>query len=308
MIVKRNLDPRRVVRYTAGPMAWATAWAVAAPAAYAITDDERLWLPFAPIATLGAALAIVIAFRNSSAVARWNEARIAWQNVLVASRVLIRQVVASTDNAVVGAAIGTDEAIEFRRDVGGHLIVFARLLADRTRPSHVAAGRTLRIEDLSPNLPPDGHPDGTLTSLAMRIKGGIRSGALGQFDPISTEPQLVALNAAQGVIERIATTPTPRQYDYFTRRTIQLFALLVPFGLLGLLPGVPWLVPPLALAVSGSFIVLAVTAAANDEPFAGAVTDVPIDAIVTQVEVDVATALELPQRPQPAAVADGYLW
>jgi hypothetical protein len=31
VIVKRNLSPRRVLEYTAGPMAWAALWAVAAP-------------------------------------------------------------------------------------------------------------------------------------------------------------------------------------------------------------------------------------------------------------------------------------
>ena len=117
----------------------------------------------------------------------------------------------------------------------------------------------------------------------------------------------MALNTAHGVVERIATTPTPRQYDYFTRRTIQLFAALTPFALLSLTPATPWLAAPLALAVSGTFIVLAVTAAANDEPFAGAVTDVPIDAVCTQLEHDVAATLDLP-GPAPAIPQDGYLW
>ena len=30
-------------------------------------------------------------------------------------------------------------------------------------------------------------------------------------------------------IERIAWTPTPRQYDYFTRRFVELFAVIAPF-------------------------------------------------------------------------------
>jgi len=307
MIVKPDLDPRQVVRYTAAPMAWAAAWAVAAPAAYVITDDERLLVPFPPIATIGAALALVVAFRNNAAIVRWNEARSAWQNVLVASRTLLRQVVASTDNAVASGAISADDAAAFRRDVAGHLIAYARALADQTRPEHEAGGRTLDVEALSPHLARGLRADQVLVGLAVRVKDGIRLGALGQFDPISLEPQLVTLNTAQGVIERIATTPTPRQYDYFCRRTIQLFALLAPFGLLALTPDAPWLAAPVALAVSGTFIVLAVTGAANDEPFAGKVTDVPIDAVCTQIEIDLATTLGL-SPPTPPVAADGYLW
>lgn len=88
MIVKRNLNPRRVLEYIAAPMAWAALWAIAALVAFTVTDDRRLILPFPAVATLGAALAIFVAFRNNSAFARWNEARSAWQTVLVASRTL----------------------------------------------------------------------------------------------------------------------------------------------------------------------------------------------------------------------------
>jgi putative membrane protein len=147
-----------------------------------------------------------------------------------------------------------------------------------------------------------------LIDIATSIKDGIRTGALGQFDPISTEPQLVALNNAQGTIERIATTPTLRQYDYFTRRLIELFALLAPFALLGLLPDMVWLTTPLALIIAGTFIVLAVTGAANDEPFANQVTDVPIDTICTQLEHDVLTAIGHRDPPRPLQPVDGYLW
>lgn len=310
MIVKRNLSPRRVLAYTAGPMAWAAGWAIAAPLAHAVTDDPRLLLPFAPVATIGGALAIVVAFRNNSALARWNEARAAWQSVLVASRVLARQVVASTHGAVAGGAIDDAAALRFRRRVGEHLVSFAWALADRTRPGRHPAGPPRTMASDLPLRASDGanQPDALLVGLASLIKDGIREGALGQFDPISLEPQLVALNSAQGTIERIATTPTLRQYDYFTRRVVEAFALVVPFAVVGLLPDAPWLAAPLSLLVSGTFIVLAVTGAANDEPFAGAVTDVPIDAICTELEHDVGATIGAPDRPALAEPVDGYLW
>ena len=87
MITKRNLSPVQVLRYTAGPGAWALAWAIVVPVLFAITGASWLPVPFAPIGALGAALAIFIAFRNNTAFGRWNEARSAWQGVLVASRV-----------------------------------------------------------------------------------------------------------------------------------------------------------------------------------------------------------------------------
>ena len=108
MIINRNLRPVQVLRYTAGPVAWAAAWAVAVPAAFAITGASWLLVPFAPVGALGAALAIFIAFRNNTAFGRWNEARSAWQGVLVASRAFSRQILAAANNAI---ETGTDQAV-----------------------------------------------------------------------------------------------------------------------------------------------------------------------------------------------------
>lgn len=144
--------------------------------------------------------------------------------------------------------ITADDTAEFQRTVAEHLIGFAWNLAAATRPA--------RPTPVTRHL--DRRPETVLVDLATTIKDGIRTGALGQFDPISTEPQLVALNSAQGTIERIATTPTSRQYAYFTRRLIELFALVAPFALIGLVPDAVWPAAPLSLLLAGNFIVLAV--------------------------------------------------
>lgn len=83
---------------------------------------------------------------------------------------------------------------------------------------------------------------------------------------------------------------------------------MAPFALLSLLPTAIWWTTPLALALSGTFIVMAVTGAANDEPFAGRVTDVPIATIAAEIEHDLRELLGdrmLPLVPEPV---DGYLW
>lgn len=287
-----------MLEYIAAPMAWAALWAVVAPIAFTLTDDQRFVLPFPVVATLGAALAIFVAFRNNSAFTRWNEARAAWQTILVASRTLIRQIIASSRSAADTGAITNDQANDVQQNIGGLLVEFAWTLAGVIRPTRPTSTERRNSR----------RPDVVLIEIAATLKDGIRTGAVGQFDPISTEPQLVALNNAQGAIERIATTPTLRQYDYFTNRLIGLFALLAPFALLGMLPDAIWLTTPLAIILSGTFTVLAVTGAANDEPFANRVTDVPIEAICTQLEHDILTVTGHPNPPRPLQPVDGYLW
>ena len=309
MIVKRTLSPRRVLSYTRVPMAWTVAWALAATLLAVPLGAERVAIPFAPVGALGAALAIFVAFRNNTAFTRWNEARSAWQAVLIVCRSIGRQVVAATDNAVHAGAVSQEVADRVARDVVGRLVGFAHALARQVRPHpdappvvpHVSAAEWATA-DAAAN---PAHQ--LLVNQSVALKAAIRDGALGQFDPISLEPQLAALGVAQGTLERLAGTPTPRQYDYFTRIFVLAYAALVPLGLLSLLPDSLWLVLPLSVVLAGVFVVMAVVGAANDEPMTGAVTDVPVHAVCREIERDAADALRL-DRPPALQPVDGYLW
>lgn len=309
MIVKRSLSPGKVLAYTRGPMAWTLTWALAATALAAVLGASAVAIPFAPVGALGAALAIFVAFRNNTAFARWNEARAAWQAVLVACRSIGRQVLAATDNAAASGTASPEDADRVTRDLIGRLVAFAHALAHQVRPHpddlsvvpHVSADEWATVAAAA------NPAHQLLVRQSVAIKAAIRTGTLGQFDPISLEPQMAALASAQGTLERLATTPTPRQYDYFTRIFVLAYAALVPFGLLSLLPDSPWLAVPLALLLAGVFVVMAVVGAANDEPMAGAVTDVPIHAICREVERDAADALNL-ERPPALQPVNGYLW
>jgi putative membrane protein len=310
VIVKQNLSPLKVVQYTHRPMLWAAAWAVVIPTAHAVTGWSWLQVPFAPVGAMVAALAIFVAFRNNAAFARWSEARASWQSLLVAVRVLARQVIASAGAAVESGAVDRDTARSYEEPLVRRLIAVAHCAAAPVRG-------TSAWDAAEPHLPREEAAAARastdpVTTLLLRegrqIKAGIRAGVLGQFDPIAMEPQLAAINAAAGVMERIRTTPTPRQYDYFTRRFVALLAVVLPMGLLSLLPDNPVAAGALALLLSGMFIVMSVTGAANDEPFAGLVTDVPVTAIARQVERDLLDLLGSRNVPPPLAPVGGYLW
>jgi putative membrane protein len=309
MIVKRTLSPRRILAYTRGPMTWTLAWALAATALAVVLGAATVAIPFAPVAALGAALAIFVAFRNNTAFGRWNEARAAWQAVLVACRSIGRQVVAATDNAAASGTASREDADRVTRDLIGRLVAFAHALAHQVRPHpddpsvapHASADEWATVAAAA------NPAHQLLVRQSVAIKSAIRDGALGQFDPISLEPQMAALASAQGVLERLASTPTPRQYDYFTRIFVLAYAALVPFGLLSVLPDALWLVMPLALVLAGVFVIMAVVGATNDEPMSGTVTDVPIHAVCREIERDAADALNL-ERPPALQPVDGYLW
>lgn len=115
------------------------------------------------------------------------------------------------------------------------------------------------------------------------------NGILGGFDSFQMEGQLLALANYHGGCERIKNTPLPRQYDFFTRVFVQVFSGLLPFGLLGFFVGSPslsWLVIPLSVIISGVFILMERTGAANENPFENLITDIPMTALCNTIERD----------------------
>lgn len=309
MIVKQNLSLRRVVWTDFVPLAYTTGVAVVVTGAHELFDIDHLAVPFAPVGTLGAAVAIFTAFRINAANARWTEARVQWATIQNSCRVLIRQLVAATTNSVATGAAAPDAAAAYRHEMAARLVAFAYSLAARLRrPNEPVAverpwpGVVVAADAVNPaNL--------QLQSIAVRVKDGVREGLVGQFDPITLEPPLGALNAAATACERINHTPTPRQYDYFTRLAVAAFSTLLPFGLLGALPPTDaWWAVPLTVVIAGVFIVLERVGAILDAPFANTVNDVPITAICRDIERDLLEQLDEPNLPDPVPVVAGYLW
>lgn len=312
MIVKRNLAPAKVLRYVWRPLTIAALVAVVAVALRRVADTDRVQLPFAPIGTLGAAVAIFVAFRNNASYARWSEARTLWGTIHNSARVLARQIVASTDNALAAGTGGSPaDVVAFRSEQVRRVIAFAH-----------ATRLSLRgqddITDVTAHLPADEHdaiaraqnrPNLVLQRLGVRLKDGVRAQIVGQFDPISLEPNLAALNSALAGVERIKHTPTPRQYDYFTRLAVLAFSVLVPFALLSVVPrSQDLLVPVLTVVITGVFVVLERVGAVIDAPFENATTDVPMTAICRAIERDLLEQLGERDLPPAAVAVDGYLW
>lgn len=312
MIVKRNFSPVKVLSYVWAPLAYATAVAVAVVVVRRFTDSSQFAIPFAPVGTLGAALAIFVAFRNNASYGRWWEARTVWGGIHNNSRILARQLVASTDNAIAAGSGGTaEEILAYRRELVLRIIAFSHALRIELRGTNdwEVLRPLLPGDEFEELLASDGRSNLLLQRLGLRIKDGVRASIVGQFDPITLEPNLAALNGWATASERIKHTPTPRQYDYFTRVAIAVFSTLLPFGLESVVPAKQeWWVVVLTVVVAGVFIILERVGAVIDAPFENSITDIPMTAICNAIERDLLEQIGDINRPLAAAAADGYLW
>ncbi len=284
-------------------------WSVLVWIASAYLGISRLTLPFTPIGILGSALAIFVGFRNNSAYGRWWEARQVWGGIVNSSRVLARLIITFTDSHAHQEHYDQERSEAFKKRLIMKAIAWTHALRLHLRrqgewgilKEYLTEGEYQQIQ-IATNKPYALH-----MSIGGDIYKAMANGTLGGFDSFQMEGQLLALTNYQGSAERIKNTPLPRQYDYFTRLFVMLFALVLPFGLLDLLP-LTWLIVPVTILVSGVFVIMERTGAANENPFENQVTDVPLTAICNTIERDLLSALGGQEIPEVTPAKKGYLF
>lgn len=315
MIVKRNFNPLKVWSYIKQPMWFVIAWSSLVWGLHAFTSARNLHINFTPIAVLGSALAIFIAFRNNSAYGRWWEARQIWGGIVNSSRVLARLIITFTDSHSHQENYQQVRSEAFKRQMVLRCIawVHALRLHLRNQDNWNELEPYLSATDLSTLKSKQNKPAYLQLLIGQEIYKAMANGTLGGFDSFQMEGQMLALANYQGSAERIKNTPLPRQYDFFTRVFVLLFALLLPFGILGFfqtenLLDMSWLMIPLTTIIAGVFVIMERTGAANEDPFENKITDTPMTALCNTIERDLKEMLgdeTLPEEPQ---AKDGYLF
>jgi putative membrane protein len=313
VIIKRNLNPLRTLAYTYRELAFVGAVALGVCVLRVERGEALVALPFGPLGVLGTALAILLGFRNNTGYARWWEARTSWAQVATGTRALARLLSSATDNAVkLGKGGGADALAAYRRELLYRLIAFAHALRLELR-------RQDRWDQLAPLLPTAdlarvraavNKPNAILLQLGDRLKDGVREEKLGQFDPITLEPAITGLQAAQAGCEKIKATPMLRQYEYFTRVFLWTFLALLPPSILGLFStdAGRWLTVPISIAIGFVYAITAKTGQVTEDPFENRIHDVPMTAICNAIERDLRDQLGEADLPAPAEPVDGYLY
>lgn len=311
MIVKRNLSLVKTWGYIKGPMLIIALWSTLVW--WSHIQFEWFWLKmnFTPIGIIGSALAIFVAFRNNSAYGRWWEARQLWGGIVNSSRVLARLIVTFADSHSHQENYDAERSKRFKKSMVDKLIAWVHALRLHLRKQdtwqeiedYLSKGEFDKVKGAT-------NPAYAIHMLmAQEIYQAMANGTLGGFDSFQMEGQLLALTNYQGGAERIKNTPLPKQYDFFTRLFVLIFGLLLPFGLLSIMPGeLSFLLIPITLLVSGVFVIMERTGAANENPFENKVTDVPMTSICNTIERDLLFALDNESIPEQLMPQNGYLY
>ncbi|WP_298011780.1 bestrophin family ion channel [uncultured Aquabacterium sp.] len=247
----------------------------------------KVTLTTVPFSLVGVALAIFLGFRNSASYDRYWEARKLWGKLLVDSRGFTRQLISSNvpdalplARAVAAFVHGTRHHLR-RTDATAEM---QRLLPPEVWPM-------LRDRRVPPMQ--------VLAWLAARVASLREQGRIDSVQAVELDRSLGGLNEAFGGCERIAFTPLPFTYSVILHRTVYLYCLMLPFGLLD---AIGFMTPLMVAFVAYTFFAIEALSDEIEDPFGVEPNDLPLLALSSGIEASVLELLgerDLPPVVEP---------
>ncbi len=250
--------------------------------------EYKIALNPTPFSLIGVAVAIFLGFRNNASYDRFWEGRKLWGALVLENRSLARQVTTLT-----GLPLQSTELSAFI-----HMqIAFVYSLKHQLRATDPRP-------DLERNLPASlvgqvmearFKPIFLLREMGFWLQ---QRRASGHLDSITLTAIDHTLNQLSGIVtgcERIANTPIPYTYNVLLHRTVYLYGLLLPFGLVDSLG---WMTPVIVVFIGYTFIAVDAIGNEIEEPFGTEPNDLPLNAMCQIIE---ASVLETVGKSLPAS-------
>lgn len=244
-------------------------------------------LPIAAFSLIGLALSIFLGFRNNVCYDRWWEARKEWGTLIVQLRNLARESYILADHQRVHLL---------------HLgIAFAHSLNAALRDippteHHARLSPLLSAAELGQLTRHPNPPDFILLQMQQILMLALRQGTLSELCYQQLSGRIAIMSATQTACERIRKTPAPFAYSLLIHRTAHLYSLLLPIGLGGTLG---LLTPVVVGLLAYTFFGLDALGSELEEPFGVLANDLPLDAMVRTIEIDLRTSLGESNIPAP---------
>jgi ion channel-forming bestrophin family protein len=246
-------------------------------------------LNFVPFSLIGLTLAIFLGFRNNTSYARFWEARMLWGEVLNDTRSLARQAFTLVDG-------------DAPREVFVHrLIAFVHALRHQLRGTdpQVDLARWLSADELA-RLKGTRYKSSAILLMAGEwLRERRQEGQLAAPLAQAMEVHMGHLTDALGGCERIAGTPIPFTYEVIIHRTVYVYCLLLPFGLVD---SIGAMTPVIVTFVAYTFFALEALSSEIEGPFGTEPNDLPLDALAEGIQATLLELLgerDLPPAPKP---------
>ncbi|SEM40310.1 putative membrane protein [Pseudoxanthomonas sp. GM95] len=302
MIIADRFPLRRIWPRTYKRLLVLLAFDCAVAVLYTFAGWDWLSLEAVPLAQLGSALAIFLAFRANAAYGRWWEARQLWGSLVNTSRAIARQAMTALD-----VDPADPRQLALRDDIVVHQVAFVHALRCHLRKQNPFPELTgLLGEARADGLRGYANVPNVLTLQIGSLLQDAR--ALGMIDSMrwtALDTSLTTLANIQGACERIKNTPLPRQFSSLPRALVNLYCWLVPLGLVG---GMGLAMPIASVMISFTLIAVDSAASGIEDPFENTVNDTPMTALSRGIELTLREMLGQRVPLRNVQAIDGFIY
>lgn len=252
--------------------------------------DMELHFPIIPMtipSILGATITLVLAFRMNQSYDRWWEGRKIWGAIVNDSRTLIREVSHLFDKET-----SIEDQHAFKSIVINKLIAWNYALMGAMREIDTSNEITKYIspKDLESIRKNDTNlQNAILFSIMEDVKKAFHQSIITEYQHIEITKTINGLNDSMGKSERIKGTVFPHLYSKLIEYSIWSFVFILPLAYRDLNEYVEF---PIVMIISMFFFLLEALADGLQDPFSNKPSDVPLSAIVRNIEIFAVSTLE----------------
>lgn len=280
MLLKSKIPLKYVVGKIKGGLLLVTIYSIVIAILYNNFHVTRITIPISVPMVLGTVISLLLGFRSNQAYDRWWEARIIWGAIVNDSRSLARQITLFVSNPY------EDEDIEaFKNKFVRRQIAWCYALSHSLRGEDPFQSITrLLDEDEVVYLSKFRNvPSGILKLHETDLIHAMKMGWINEYQQVELDRTLTRLCDSMGKCERIKNTVFPSTYSLYIHFALNLFIMLLPFGIIEYLGFVEI---PLVIAISASFMLIEKMAIHLQDPFENKPTDTPMTTISKTIETD----------------------
>jgi len=299
MLLKKNIPIKYVLGKIKYEIIFVAIYSTIIAIVYHAFDHTVLSIPLSIPMIAGTVLSLLLAFRSNQAYDRWWEARIIWGAIVNDSRTLARQVLTFTERG------GDDERRQFtekliRRQMAWNYSLSQSLRKEdpRKKIDQFISKREMNIVSRYDNV-----PMALLELHGSDIAYALEMGWINEYQHVEIDKTLSRLCDAMGKCERIKNTVFPATYGLYIHLAMNLFIILLPFGLLD---SCGFFEIPLVIAIAASFMLIEKMAIHLQDPFENKPTDTPMTTISTNIEKDLKQMLNDHHLPEAAGMLKRY--
>lgn len=349
MYTKKKYGLLTMLRWTRRELRFFIVWSILVTIIFEVLGQRWLQVPWTALALIGTAVAFLIGFQSNAVYGRLWEARQIWGGIVNDSRMFGIMVLDMISNEHAINKLTEAELASHKRTIIYRHVAWLTALRHAMRQQrpwetfrtnkrnkewldaiYIPEFHTSIEDDLKKHLSDSewqavlsktNRATAVLRLQSKHLKELKEQGIVWEFSFLELQAKLSDLMDHQGKSERIKNFPYPRQYATIGYDFVNIFILLLPFGIIpsfyelgkSLANDFPligtyfvWIGIPFSSIVAWVFNTMQRIGTAGENPFEGSANDVPISTLSRNIEIDLLEMLGAPKDEIPDPVPSDF--